>query len=353
MIPSMKRGVWLLLFLAGCPSRSDPPKGTSMSQDQDELRKDLLKQAMTAPTDRERSEVLRRHGPIREDEIPYLVSKAQSSFGTLRKGAVRLLCLSPAKSAKAALQDLIKGTDDVEVWALALSEFLDAGDAKSLAELSAKRIPEALAHKDPTVAGIGMRAGLLIGMPGLREQLEIRLAQGSREEKESVLKALADVGAGPLEPRLRDLLASPPDWLRDFVPLYAALSHGEDASLADLFRSSLTTPKEHQEIDFHNALRFTRSRRPWLKNLLLGMLQSDVAKERERGFGILEGWGAEYSTQLLLVCERWLKEMPDDEAARRKYLASEPAYFRYLGTLAGKDFSPMDKDAMLAFLKTR
>ena len=27
--------------------------------------------------------------------------------------------------------------------------------------------------------------------------------------------------------------------------------------------------------------------------------------------------------------------------------------FRYLGTLAGKDFSPMDKDAMLAFLKTR
>lgn len=36
-----------------------------MSQDQDELRKELLKQAITAPTDWERGEALRRHGPIR------------------------------------------------------------------------------------------------------------------------------------------------------------------------------------------------------------------------------------------------------------------------------------------------
>lgn len=353
MIRCMKRGVWLLLLLAGCPSRSDPSKGTSMSQDQDELRKELLKQAMTSPTDRERSEAIRRHGPIREDEIPYLVSKAQSSFGSLRKGAVRLLSLSPAKRAKDALQALIKETDDVEVWAIALSEFLDADSAKSLAELSSKRIPEALAHKDPAVAGVGMRAGLLIGMPGLHEQLETRLAAGSGEEKEFVLKALAEVGAGPLEPRLRAILSSPPDWLRDFTPLYGALSYSEDASLADLFRSSLAIPKEHQEVDFHNALRFTRSRRPWLRSLLLGMLQSDVSKERERGFGILEGWGAEYTPPLLKVCERWLAQMPDGEAARRKYLATEPAYFRYLGRLAGKEFLPLDKDAMLAFLRTR
>jgi len=324
-----------------------------MSQDQDELRKELLKQAITAPTDRERGEALRRHGPIREDEIPYLVSKAQSSFGTLRKGAVRLLCLSPAPSAKDALRSLIKETDDVEVWALALAEFLDTDSAKTLAELSPKQIPEALAHKDPVVAGVGMRAGLLTGVPGLREQLETRLAKGSREEKEAVLKALGEVGAGPLLPTLRELLKSPPDWLRDFAPLYAALSYGEDASLAELFRSSLATPREHQEIDFHNALRFTRSRRPWLESLLLGMLQSDTAKERERGFGILEGWGPQYTPQLLKVCERWLKDMPDEEGARRKYLASEPAYFRYLGTLAGKEFAPMDKEAMLAFLKTR
>ena len=104
-----------------------------------------------------------------------------------------------------------------------------------------------------------MRAGLLIGMPGLHEQLETRLAAGSGEEKEFVLKALAEVGAGPLEPRLRAILSSPPDWLRDFTPLYGALSYSEDASLANLFRSSLAIPKEHQEVDFHNALRFTRS----------------------------------------------------------------------------------------------
>ena len=45
--------------------------------------------------------------------------------------------------------------------------------------------------------------------------------------------------------------------------------------------------------------------------------------------------------------------LPDGEAARRKYLATEPAYFRYLGRLAGKEFLPLDKDAMLAFLRTR
>ena len=252
-----------------------------MSQDQDELRKELLKEAMIAPTDRERSEALLRHGPIREEEIPYLVSKAHSVFGTLRRGAVRLLRLSPAPSAKAELRNLIKETGDAEVWAFALSVFLDTPDAKSLAGLSPNRIREALKHKDPFVAGVGMRAGMLVGVPGLREQLETRLAQGSRDEKYAVLNALREVGAGSLEPQLRELLKSPPDWLFDFTPLYEALSHGDDPTLADLFRASLVTPKDHQEIDFHNALLFTRSRQPWLKNThILGEMSGGLCLSR-------------------------------------------------------------------------
>ncbi len=41
-----------------------------------------------------------KHGPILEDEVPYLASKATSLFGNLRRNAVRLLALSRAPSAR-------------------------------------------------------------------------------------------------------------------------------------------------------------------------------------------------------------------------------------------------------------
>ena len=103
------------------------------------------------------------------------------------------------------------------------------------------------------------------------------------------------MGAGPLEPRLRDLLASPPDWLRDFVPLYAALSHGEDASLADLFRSSYDaqrTPRDR----LSQCASFYLQPASRLKNLLLGMLRRVMSPKSESA--ALAYWKAgEQSTQ--------------------------------------------------------
>lgn len=324
-----------------------------MSQEQDALRRELLKQALSAASARERGEVLQKHGPILEDEVPYLASKATSLFGNLRRNAVRLLALSRAPSAKVVLRQLVTDASDVEVWAVALAEFLDDPSAKQLVLAQPKHIEEALHHSDPKIAGVGMRAGMLAGTPGLSEQLEKKLLLGSRDEKHEVLSALATSGAGTLEPKLRDLLRSPPAWLSDFTSVYAALTYSADPTMAEDFRASLKSPKDHQAIDFDNALTFTRSRQPWLRALLLAMLQSDSTAEQNRGFGVLEFWGPEYEPQLLQVCARWLERMPDDEQQRRKYLATEPAYFGYLSKRSGKDFSPFDKEGMQSFVKSR
>ncbi len=115
--------------------------------------------------------------------------------------------------------------------------------------------------------------------------------------------------------------------------------------MAEDFRASLESPKDHQAIDFDNALTFTRSRQPWLRALLLAMLQSDSTAEQNRGFGVLGFRGPEYEPQLLQVCARWRERMPDDEQQRRKYLATEPAYFGYLSKRSGKDFAPSTKRA--------
>ena len=62
---------------------------------------------------------------------------------------------------------------------------LDAGDAKSLAELSAKQFGSPCAQRSNRCWRRNA-CWSLIGMPGLREQLEIRFAQRLAREKESV-----------------------------------------------------------------------------------------------------------------------------------------------------------------------
>ena len=43
-----------------------------MSQEQDALRRELLKQALSAASARERAEFIKKHGPIMEDEVRFL-----------------------------------------------------------------------------------------------------------------------------------------------------------------------------------------------------------------------------------------------------------------------------------------
>ena len=85
-------------FSCGLSSQSDPPKGTSMSQDQDELRKGSA-QAGDDCAHRSGNGVKYSDDMGRSARMRFLIlsAKHRARLGTLRKGAVRLLCLSPAK----------------------------------------------------------------------------------------------------------------------------------------------------------------------------------------------------------------------------------------------------------------
>jgi len=307
---------------------------------EDTLRRERLDALLAESNPRQAGELLVQHGPIIAAEVPYLTQKAESGSATARANAARYLGLARAPEATVALRALAAKTEDLAVFAFALGALLDESDAKTLAAARPELVRKALHHPDPEVAAIGIRAAWLAGLSGVADDLAAKLNSTNDKERQAVLEVLAKAGAGPLEPKLIELLNNPnPQQFTPFSLIYQALCHSDNPAAGEALRKSLADGNRDHERDFSNAVFLSKSRKPWLRALLLSLAHSDGSL-RWTALDRLGEWGEPALTrELVQIClTEYEKRLPKERSATRNTDSQLDECDRYMGTLAGRQF---------------
>ncbi len=216
------------------------------------------------------SEELMRHGPILDKEVPVLTERARGHNAGVRRNATRLLRGSGSPGAKTALRQLVLETEDPVVWALALGALLEEPDAQALAAARPKLIEAAMPDTNPTVQAVALRAAVMAGIPGIREELARRLADADTKVREAAVVAIDELGDHILEAKLRERILIETD-SAVYSALVLALSNSDDPTTADTLRQVIANADRYRENDFSNSVAESKSRKPWFRAFLLDL----------------------------------------------------------------------------------
>lgn len=368
-----------VLLISGCEKGCFPI---------DRARFQVIDEAVDAPNESMRNSVLRGHGPIRPNEVTYLIDQTGSWTQRRRHNAAEMLVRANSQPARDHLRHLVRTTKEPELWRIAMRALIAEPDAQELAAAQPQQIDKALAVDDEYVIEVGLSAAILSKRPGAYELVGRMLEGEDKQQKIGALGALVMVGPGPLAPRLRELATA--QQRGNQIPedrLLRALLHSDDPTLAPLFAETLIILERDMmgRILFSSSLRQPRLRKPWLRDLLLTWAQQPaaswvVAKKLEWmreakliGHGLeeppkeaqmklaavsmLREWGPEVEKPLLTSCAETLEAIPTgDEKERRRFFSEVDPCLRYLGELAGRKPYAMEEaevKAALDFAKTR
>jgi hypothetical protein len=284
------------------------------------------------------SELLLKHGPIVADEVSYLADKAAGAGRPARVNATRLLGLAGVDAAKPALRKLVAETDDDKVFALALGPLLDEPDAKQLAASRPKLVEKAL-REEGAVVSYALRAAFLANLPGVADELARALSAADAAARDAATALLAQAGAGPLEPRLREILLDPQQRKRySLTDIYQALSLGDDPANADAIRKSLQDGGIDAQLAFSNAVSFGKSRKPWLRALLLELASTEGTMQWALFRRIMD-WGPEAPmAELVKICADYLRKKLPKERTGARAAGDFAVCSEFLGGLAGRKF---------------
>lgn len=281
------------------------------------VRQQLLEKLLEETNSATWSELYIRHGAPIAEEVPLLAAKAQGGSDKVRRNAARLLALSPTAVAKAALRKLVAETADPAVFGRALAGLLDEPDAKELAGARPKMVEQALRSDDAEAAAAAVRAAPLIGLATADPELKQRLFDPDYHVRTATLEALAEHGAGALEPTLRELLSSDP---KNLFPskanMYAALCKSTDRQTAAVFRQSLQGADTERVLDFSNGVFLSHSRQPWLRQLMLELSAEAGHPARWMALDRLWDWNdPALQHELALICLAELeKRLPKERS---------------------------------------
>jgi len=300
-------------------------------QSDESVKTQLLNTMLAASNDREFDTALRAHGSIQADEVPDVIKALQASGKTKRRNAALLLRLAHTPETAAELRKQISETSDLKVWAIALGTTLDTPEAKALAAKRPDFIKAALKEKDASIVGVGLRAAVLTGYPGIEEELDRHLSSPNAEERLAVADALAQAGAGPLETKVRARVLLEKD-SRVHVALIAALSKSDDPSTAKILRQVLEKTDDDLRNDFWNGT--VDSEKPWLRALEVELAQREgphrsAAIDRlvERGFD---------ADGVKICAEIFEKTPPKGEPNHAQYYVLQEHCMDGLSKLAGR-----------------
>jgi hypothetical protein len=304
-------------------------KETTMSGD-DQARRSLLDAAIRASGEEAFGQALTAHGPVRDDEIPYLDASALQGNGRHKLNAARLLSIAPHGADRdAALRHVVKETRDADVWAAALSPLLPERDAKELAGSRMDMLHAAL-DADGLELGVAMRAGAMVGDEEALRVARQRLAEADAKARAAAVSALAatEGGAGPLEPELLAVLEK--EGARDvLLALYRALIASDDQAT----HRALLEHFGRANRDDRNALAFAfrQSDRPWVRSHWLERARAD-GEEREIATYIVAG---RPDADALRLCLELYDRMSKGDAATRRSADPGPCD-EMLSKLAGR-----------------
>ncbi len=202
------------------------------------------------------SELLARHGPVREAELPALVEAAGAWLRPgRRRNAARALLLvrGDPKRVRRAQIEVARDTGDVAVWAVLGAGLLDTpGEDARVALDRPKLIRAALdfTDDDSTFAGhvqsTGLRAGVWAHTPGIDAELKKRLDQGDPEVSVVALEALPPEMAASESARLLKMLAA-------YEAAPGTHQHPEGLFVA-LERALFRSADAHEQAVAHDAL---------------------------------------------------------------------------------------------------
>ena len=350
------RSFALLGFLAtstACPKKNESP----MPSTDNDLRRALLDTLLQQPTVASKTfgEALLNHGSILPEELPHLTTAAGSANPIVRKNAVYLIAKIQTPEALAVLRRLATDSDDAQVFVLAVDGLRKEVDGKRLAATRSALAHKAMIDPDPTVQSAAVRVGWLSGDPSFLQEMEKRLHSPLPPVRDAVTAILAANGAGPLERTLKEILLHPSADVRyGYADIYQALAQSDDPTMGDVFLRSLDQASVDLEMDFLNGIALSKSRKPWLKELLLTLARQDI-KIRWSAFARLAIWGTDApETELLAICVQELeRRIPKDPAAPTHYEIQLESCRSYLSTLAQRPFDWGDLRPALEFAKKR
>ena len=318
--------IFLTLLYAGCP------KDTTVHQQSDEgVKAQLLNRMLAASNDHDFDTALRAHGSIQGAEVPYVIKALQTSGKIKQRNAALLLRLAHTSESAAELRKQILETSDLKVWAIALGTTLDSPEAKALSAKRPDFIKAALKDQDAGIVGVGLRAAVLTGYPGIEEELDRHLSSSNAEERLAVADALAQAGAGPLEAKVRARALLEKD-SRVHVALIAALSKSDDPSTAKILRQALETADDDMKNDFWNGT--VDSEKPWLRALVLELAQQE-GPHRSAAIDRLVERGLD-ADGVKICAEIFEKTPPKGEPNHAQYYVLQEHCMDGLSKLAGR-----------------
>jgi hypothetical protein len=348
------------LGLSGCTS-----KDKSMPQSTGELffektQLDRILEATDKPT---RNRALKDHGPVSDREFSYIVRRSKEASPTLQRNAMWLL--KTARGSEDVLRQRLGEPIDAEAFVIGLGGLLPRPgtpknpQAQALARSHHTLITQALASNEPDVLEAALRASVLAGDPTLPKFLAAALMNQEQQVRETAVELLAEnENAAAYEAQLRTLLRERLPLL-DYTSLYQCLVRSEDPSTATVIKQSLKTPRKDELRNFGNAVLLSKSRQPWLRDLLLEMLdwddeQADTAFSRLESLGQESGFGPSVHPALVKKCLEKLETAPPPESLDRyRYLVDLDPCRSFLARLAGRDrFAPADAAAAIEFART-
>jgi hypothetical protein len=300
-------------------------------------------------------EALLNHGSILPAELPYLTSATGSNNPIVRKNAVYLIGKIQTPESFAALQKLASDTQDPALFVLAVSGLRSRPEGKTLAQTRVSQAQKALLDPDVTVQTAAVRVGWLSGDPAFLQDLEKRLHSPLQQVRDAVTAIVAVDGAGPLDSALREILLHPSSDLRySHTDIYQALAHSDDPTMGEVFRRSLSNASVDRQLNFLNGIALSKSRKPWLKELLLTLAKQDE-QARWNVFDRLAEWGPNSpEPELLSICVKELEQrLPKDPATATTYDLQLESCRNYLGTLAQHGFEWGELRRALEFAKQR
>ncbi len=343
----------VLATSTACPKKNESP----MPSTDNDLRRALLDTLLQQPTVTSKTfgEALLNHGSILPEELPYLTTAAGSANPVVRKNAVYLIAKIQTPESLAVLRRLATDSDDAQVFVLAVDGLRKSSDGKQLAATRPALALQAMLDPDSTVQSAAVRVGWLSGDPAFLQEMEKRLHSPLPPVRDAVTAILAANGAGPLDRPLREILLHPSADVRyGYADIYQALAQSDDPTMGDVFLRSLGHASIDLQTDFLNGISLSKSRKPWLRELLLTLARQD-SKVRWSAFDRLTKWGTDApETELLAICVQELEQrIPKDPAVQTHYELQLESCRGYLGTLAQRPFEWGDLRRALEFAKKR
>jgi hypothetical protein len=283
-----------------------------------------LEKILAAGNEKDLSEALLQHGPIREDELQTLYKTTGSSTDYRRRNAARMLRTTRKGNAVELEHKVLMETKDVRVWEIMLDSLLEKEP-----ELAGKRpemIKAALESKDAETLSVGLRAGGLSNYPGIRETARKYLDSPDNQVRAAAVSGLTAEDVRELQPRLTEMLMKEKDE-DTFISLAKALIRTQDPNAAAAVVQALEQLQQQKDSlssHFFNDLTFAVPETATDKFLFT--LARGSSQVREEGLGVLttQVWAnkREPMVELVQLCSDEIQKGTLDTNPRRQPLAS-------------------------------